>query len=54
MDKTYCKNDYSKTEVNVVETTETRLQKMKKNVAIVSFYCYCLVSKILKEILFDI
>ena len=35
----YCKNDYSQSEVNVVETAETRLQKTKNNVSMVSFYC---------------
>ena len=41
------KKDYSQGEVNVVENTQMRLHKMKKNVAIASFYC--LVSKIRKR-----
>ena len=40
----YCKKDYSKDEVNVVEIIQIRLQKLKKNVVMTSFYC--LVSKI--------
>ena len=43
----FCKKDYSKDEVNVVENTQIRLQKMKKNIAMTSFYC--LVSKIWKK-----
>ena len=50
MGNSYCKKDYSKGEVNVVEITQIRLQKMKKNVAMASFYC--LVSKIWKKIVF--
>ena len=46
----YCKKDSSGGEVNVVEVTQIRLQKMKKNVAMTSFYC--LVSKIWKKIVF--
>ena len=48
MDNIYCKKDCSKGEVNAVEITEIRLQKMKKNVVMVSFYC--LLSKIWKNI----
>ena len=48
MDNIYCKKDCSKGEVNAVEITEIRLQKMKKNVVMVSFYC--LLSKIWKKI----
>ena len=43
----YCKKDFSNGEVNVVEVTQTGLQKLKKNVAMTSFYC--LVSKIWKK-----
>lgn len=43
----YCKKDYSKCEVNAVETINKRLQKMKKKSAIASFYC--LVAKIKKK-----
>ena len=39
MGNSYCKKNYSKGEVNVVEITQLQLQKMKKNVAIESFYC---------------
>ena len=41
------KKDYSQGEVNVVENTQMRLHKMKKNVAMASFYC--LVGKIRKR-----
>ena len=44
----YCKKDYSKVEVNAVEITRIKLQKMQKNVAMASFYC--LVSKIWKKV----
>ena len=47
MGNSNCKEDYSKGDVNVVEITQIRPQKMKKNVAMASFYC--LVSKILGE-----
>ena len=42
-----CKNDYSKGAVNIVKITQAKLQKMKTNVAMASFYC--LVSKIWKK-----
>ena len=42
MGNSYCKKDYSEGEI-----TQVRLQKMKKNVAMASFYC--LVSKIWKK-----
>ena len=51
MRNTYYKNDYSKREVNVIEITQTRLQKMKINLAMASFYC--LVSKIWKKGVFS-
>ena len=35
----YCKKDYSKGEVNIAKITQRRSQKMKKNVAMASFYC---------------
>ena len=38
MGNNYCKKEYSKGEVSVVEITQIRLQKMKKNVAMASFY----------------
>ena len=41
---------YSKGEVNAVKITQKRLHKMKKNVAMVSFYC--LFSKIWKKLVF--
>ena len=37
MSNSYCKRDYSKGEVNVVEIAQIRLQKMKKNVAMARF-----------------
>ena len=40
MGNRYCKKDYSKGEVNVVEITQIRLQKMKENVAFANFYCF--------------
>ena len=43
-----CEKDYSNGEVNAVEISQTRLQKLKKNVAMVS--CYYLFSKIWKKI----
>ena len=52
MGNSYCKKDYCTGEVNVVELTQIRLQKMKKNVAMASFYC--LVSIIWKKIVFDV
>ena len=48
MGNSYCKKDYGKGEVNEVQITQIRLQKLKKNVASASFYC--LVSKIWKKI----
>ena len=39
MGNSYCKKNCSKGEVNVVEITQIRLQKMKKNVTRASFYC---------------
>ena len=50
MGNSYCKKDYSKGEVNLVEITQRRLQKMKNNVAMISFYY--LVHKIWKKIVF--
>ena len=38
MSNSCCKKDYSKGEVNVLEITQIRLQEMKKNVAMASFY----------------
>ena len=46
----YFKKEYSKVKVNVVEITQIRLHKIKKNAAMASFYC--LVSKIWKTIVF--
>ena len=43
----YCEKDYSNDEVNAVEISQTRLHKLKKNVAIAS--CYYLFSKIWKK-----
>ena len=43
----YCKMDYSKGGENVVKITQIRLEKMKKNVAMASFYW--LISKIWKK-----
>ena len=49
----YLKKDYSKGEVNaVVKITQISLQKMKKNVTVVSFYC--LIGKIWKIIVFHV
>ena len=48
MGNSYCEKDYSKVEAKVLEITQIRLQKMKKNVAMASFYC--LVCKIWKKI----
>ena len=39
MGNSYCKKGYSKGEVNMVEITQIKLQKMKKNVVMASFYC---------------
>ena len=39
MGNSYCEKDYSKVEAKVLEITQIRLQKMKKNVAMASFYC---------------
>ena len=50
MGNSYCKKDYSKGEVDVVEITQIKIQKMKKNVAMASFCCS--VSKIWKKIVF--
>ena len=47
MGKGYYKKDYTKGEVNVVNIIQIRLQKMKKNVAVTSFYG--LVGKIWKK-----
>ena len=47
MGKGYYKKDYTKGEVNVVNIIQLRLQKMKKNVAVTSFYG--LVGKIWKK-----
>ena len=38
MANSYSKNGYSKNEVHVVKITQIRLQKMKKNVVVPSFY----------------
>ena len=46
----YCRKHYSKVEVDIVEITQARLQKMKKNVAVPSFYC--VVSENWKKIVF--
>ena len=43
----YCEKDYSKGEVNVVEITQIRLRKMKRNAAMTC--SYCLVSKVWKK-----
>ena len=48
MGNSYCKKNYSRGEVNVVEITQTRLHKMKRNVAIAS--SCCLINKIGKKI----
>ena len=50
MDNSYCKKDYSKGEVNAIEITQIRLQKMKKHVALTNFYY--LASKIWKKRVF--
>ena len=47
MGNSYCEKDYSKVEAKVLEITQIRLQKMKKNVAMANFYC--LVCKIWKK-----
>ena len=47
MGNSYCIKDYSKDEVNAVKITPMRLQTMKMNVAMASFYC--LVSKVWKR-----
>ena len=47
MGNSYCKKDYSKGEVNIVEIARLRLQKLKKIVDMASFYC--LVGKIWKK-----
>ena len=47
MGKGFYKKDYTKGEVNVVNIIQIRLQKMKKNVAVTSFYG--LVGKIWKK-----
>ena len=47
MGNSYCKKNYKKDEVNVAKITPIRLPKMKKNVAMASFYC--LVGKIWKK-----
>ena len=44
MGNSYFKIDYCKGEVNIVDITQIRLQKMKNNVAMTSFHC--LISKI--------
>ena len=38
MANSYSKNGYSKNEVHVFKITQIRLQKMKKNVVVPSFY----------------
>ena len=50
MGNRYCKKDYSKGEVNVVEIIKIKQHKMKKNVAMASFYCS--VRKTWKKIVF--
>ena len=35
----YCKKDYSKGKVHIAKITQRRFQKMKKNIAMASFYC---------------
>ena len=42
MGNSYCKKDYSKGEVNLVEITQIKLHKMKKSVAIANFHCLVL------------
>ena len=44
----YCEKDYSNGEVNAVEISQTRLRKLKKNVAMA--ICYYLFCKIWKKI----
>ena len=50
MGNSYCKKDYSKGEVNVIKITQIKLQKMKKNIPVASFYCF--VSKFFLKIVF--
>ena len=52
MDNTYCRKDYSEGKATVVEITQIRPQKMKKNIAMASFYC--VISQIWKKIIFYI
>ena len=52
MDNTYCRKDYSEGKATVVEITQIRPQKMKKNIAMASFYC--VISQIWKKIVFYI
>ena len=52
MGNNYCKKDYSKGEVDVVEITQRSLQNLKKNVAMTSFYC--LVCNIFKKTVFHV
>ena len=52
MDNTYCRKDYSEGKATVVEITQIRSQKMKKNIAMASFYC--VISQIWKKIIFYI
>ena len=52
MDNSYCRKDYSEGKATVVEITKIRLQKMKKNIAMASFYC--VISQIWKKIIFYI
>ena len=47
MDNSYCRKDHSEGKATVVEITQIRLQKMKKNIAMASFYC--LICQIWKE-----
>ena len=48
MGNSYFKKDYTKGELNAVEITQGRLQKVMRNVAMASFYC--LVIKIWKQL----
>ena len=52
MDNTYCRKDYSEGKATVVEITQIRPQKMKKNIAMASFYS--VISQIWKKIIFYI
>ena len=50
MCNSYCKNDYGKSEVDVVKIIQIRPQNMKRNVTMTCFHC--LVSKKWKKTVF--